>query len=78
MSRQETPWHERQVMPNPFIKELCCKINLTLPKTVIAYFEDVGRQTGWPAERIIELYLRNMAFTGHKIPLDVVDNPHRE
>ncbi len=78
MNRREVPWSERQVIPNPFAKELCCKINLTLPRKVVAYFDEVGKQTGWPAERIIELHLRNMAFTGRKIPLDVVDNPHRE
>ena len=75
MSRPEPPWNERQVTPNPFVKDLCCKISLTLPTKVVAYFEEVGQQAGWPAERVIELYLRNMAFTGHRISLDILDSP---
>lgn len=75
MSRPAFPRSERQVRPNPFVKDLCCKISLTLPTKVVAYFEEAGRQAGWPAERVIELYLRNMAFTEHRIPLDILDSP---
>lgn len=73
MIKQEKQWNEEALIPNPFSDKLCCDVSLNLPKSVVAYFAEIGQQTGWPAERIIEIYLRNIEFTGYKIPLDLPD-----
>lgn len=57
-------------IPNPFAvggREL----NLRLHKDVIAYFDNIGCDAGWPAERVMELYLRNIARAGLLLPLEL-------
>ena len=58
-------------VPNPFIELLTRELPLRLPNDTINYFQKIGDEFGWPAHRIIELYLRNVAYTGYKIPLDL-------
>ncbi|MYM38294.1 hypothetical protein [Duganella qianjiadongensis] len=47
------------------------ELRLRLHKDVIAYFASIGADAGWPAERIMELYLRNIARSGYRIPLEL-------
>ncbi len=58
-------------VPNPFVELLTREMTLRLPHETIDYFQKIGDDFGWPAERIITLYLRNIAYTGYKIPLDL-------
>lgn len=57
-------------IPNPFAaggREL----KLRLHKDVIAYFDNIGVAAAWPAERVMELYLRNIARSGLLLPLEL-------
>lgn len=56
---------------NPFRELLTHELALRLPNDTISYFQKIGDEFGWPADRIIELYLRNLASAGHRIPLDL-------
>lgn len=58
-------------VPNPFVELLTRELPLRLPNDTINYFQKIGDECGWPAHRIMELYLRNIAFTGYRIPLDL-------
>ncbi|MYN44384.1 hypothetical protein GTP23_04765 [Pseudoduganella sp. FT93W] len=57
-------------IPNPFVTA-GRELNLHLHKDVVAYFDNIGLDAGWPAERVMELYLRNIARSGLLLPLEL-------
>ncbi|NRR29459.1 hypothetical protein HSX11_04590 [Oxalobacteraceae bacterium] len=66
-------------IPNPFRAKLCKDLTIGLPHGTIAYFQAIADELGLSLERVISIYLRNIAYTGYKIPIDmgVGDTPEQ-
>lgn len=58
-------------VPFPHPEKIGRKLTLGLSHGAIAYFKEIGDELGLPAERIMEIYLRNAAYTGYKIDIDI-------
>ncbi|MBJ7310002.1 hypothetical protein ACFOLJ_17425 [Rugamonas sp. CCM 8940] len=58
-------------IPNPFADRLFKDISFPLDHNTIAYFQAIGDEFGLSAERIMTIYLRNIAYTGHKIDIEL-------
>ena len=52
---------------NPHTKHLTKRVTLRLGTDVIAYFKDLGDETGIPYQSLINLYLRDCAQTKKKL-----------
>ncbi|PHV08549.1 hypothetical protein CSQ96_03095 [Janthinobacterium sp. BJB412] len=61
-------WKE---IPNPFFERLTREIAFRLDHDTIAYFQAIGDEFGLSAERIMAIYLRHIAYTGHRIEIDL-------
>ena len=61
--------------PNPFAQRIGRKVTIGLAYSDIEYFECIGAEIGLSAEHIIEIYLRNIVHTGHKIHIDIPPLP---
>jgi len=60
-------WRE---VPNPFVEILTKELTFRLDHTSIAYFQDIGDKIGEPAERVMNMFLRNIAATGYCIEIE--------
>ena len=59
----------RQV-PNPYAEKLTKEIIFRLDHTSIAYFQEIGDQIGESAERVMNIFLRNIAATRYCIEIE--------
>ncbi len=73
MSDTELPVDQLVSTPNPFAASFGRDVRLRLHQEVVDYFAMLGRDAGWTPEMMIELYLRNIAQSGYKIPLELTD-----
>jgi uncharacterized protein (DUF4415 family) len=54
---------------NPYIGRLKQPITIRLDKGTVAYFKALATQLGMPYQNLINLYLRECAFTHKKLKL---------
>ena len=57
-------------VPNHFVDKLTKEITFRLDHHSIAYFQAIGDEIGLPAERVMNLFLRNIAYTRYSIPIE--------
>ncbi|MGV7209223.1 hypothetical protein ACLB1G_15355 [Oxalobacteraceae bacterium A2-2] len=60
-------------VPHPVAKIMGRPVHIGLANSVIDYFDRIGAEVGLPAERVMELYLRHMAYTGYRLSIDMDD-----
>jgi len=51
---------------NPYAKRLKKVVTIRLDEDLIAYFKQLSREVGIPYQRLINLYLRECAFSKRK------------
>jgi antitoxin component of RelBE/YafQ-DinJ toxin-antitoxin module len=56
---------------NVFVEQLTKDVQFRLDEPTIRYFQHIGAELGWSAERVMALYLRYMAQTHFTVPLDL-------
>jgi uncharacterized protein (DUF4415 family) len=54
---------------NPYAKHLKKQVTLRLGIDVIEYFKGLAEETGIPYQNLINLYLRECAYSGKKLTL---------
>lgn len=58
-------------VPNFYAEQLTRDLTVGLDHDTIAYFQAIGDEFGLSAERIMAIYLRHIAYTGHRIEIDL-------
>lgn len=51
---------------NPYTKDVKKLITIRLDKDVIKYFKKLGKESGIPYQRLVNLYLRECAHSGRR------------
>ena len=54
---------------NPYIKCLKQPVTIRLDKNTVAYFKELSDKVGMPYKNLINLYLRDCAFTHKRLHL---------
>jgi len=54
---------------NPYVKRLKRQVTIRLEEEVILYFKALSAETGIPYQNLINLYLRDCAFSNRKLEL---------
>ena len=52
---------------NPYIKYLKQPVTMRLDRDTVSYFKSMSEETGIPYQTLINLYLRDCAFTQRKL-----------
>lgn len=73
MSASKSEANQFVPTPNLFAARFGRDVRLRLHEDVVDYFAALGKDAGWTPEMMIELYLRNIAYSGYEIPLELVD-----
>lgn len=60
-----------EAVPNPYFESLSKEITFRQDLRSLAYFEELGKPYGLPAEEMIRMYLRHIAGTGYKADLGI-------
>ena len=58
---------------NPYVKRLKKSITIRLDRDVIEHFKRLGRKTGMPYQRLINLYLRECAASKRRPMIRWID-----
>ena len=78
MCEQEFEVADTVTTPNPYAQLIGRELNIGLAHGVIDYFQRIGDEFGLPAEHVMEIYLRHMAYTNYKVAIDLPRNGRRE
>lgn len=63
-----TDWNKTS---NVFVERLTKDVHFRLDDATINYFQHIGAELGWNAERVMALYLRYIAQTHFTVPIDL-------
>lgn len=63
-----TDWSKTR---NVFVEQLTKEIQFRLDEPTIRYFQHIGAELGWNAERVMALYLRYIAQSHFTVPIDL-------
>lgn len=58
-------------VPHPIAKLMGRTLTIGLAYTDIDYFKAIGDEIGLSPEQVIQIYLRNIVYTGYKAEIDL-------
>ncbi|MBV6321082.1 hypothetical protein [Duganella violaceipulchra] len=58
-------------VPHPIAKLMGRTLTIGLAHTDIDYFKVIGDEIGLSPEQVIQIYLRNIVYTGYKVEIDL-------
>lgn len=58
-------------LPNPYAERLTREVSFRLDDETLGFFQAIGDEAGLSAERIMWLYLRQIAAEGRKVEFDL-------
>ncbi len=61
-----------QSVPNPYLKRLKQQVTIELDADVVAYFEQLAKESGISYQRLMQLYLQDCVRSGYKPSLEGV------
>lgn len=68
--KKEYDFSKMRSRKNPYARELKRQVTIRIGEDVIAYFKDLGQDTGIPYQTLINLYLRDCMEHGRKPDLN--------
>ena len=67
--REHYEFSEMKGEKNPYISRLKQPITIRLDKSTVAYFKSLAEELGMPYQNLINLYLRDCAYSHKKLEL---------
>jgi len=67
--REHYDFSKMKGIRNPYTKKLKQPITIRLDRETVAYFKEMGLETGLPYQNLINLYLRDCALHQRKLSM---------
>ncbi|MYN19750.1 hypothetical protein GTP81_23680 [Rugamonas sp. FT107W] len=71
MCDQELDVSKYESVPHPIAKLLGRTVTIGLAHSDIDYFKAIGDEIGLSLEQVMQIYLRNIVYTGYKVEIDM-------